>query len=223
MNLTEGALSPALQWALHIAYAAVLFIALRRAPWPRLRDATALHVWLGAGVTALALWQIKAGIKPGLDLHLLGASALSLISGPALAIVALSVVLLANILLGEASIASLAFNGLLLIALPIGVTRLVFDLSARYLPRHLFVYLFITVFFGTALAMAAAALAVNTVLALSGVYPAGYLASDYLPYFLLLAWPEALLTGMALTLMVVFRPGWVASFDENLYLGAPRR
>ncbi len=29
---------------------------------------------------------------------------------------------------------------------------------------------------------------------------------------------EAMLTGMALTLAVVYRPGWVATFDDAFYL-----
>lgn len=217
MNLPTGLLPPLLQWIMYIASALLLFFVLRRAPWRRLTNPTLLHVWLGTVVTVLALWHVKAGIKPGLDLHLIGASALTLIAGPHLAVVGLSLVLLSTVMLGSASLAGVAFNGIMLVALPVALTQLTVCLSKRYLPQHLFIYLFVTVFFGTAFAMATTAIGVNGLLALAGAYPTRYLYSDYLPYFLLLAWPEALLTGMALTLMVVFRPSWVESFDEARY------
>jgi uncharacterized membrane protein len=33
-----------------------------------------------------------------------------------------------------------------------------------------------------------------------------------------MAWAEAFTTGAALTLMVVYRPDWVATFDDARYL-----
>jgi uncharacterized membrane protein len=33
-----------------------------------------------------------------------------------------------------------------------------------------------------------------------------------------MAWAEAFLTGAAITLMVVYQPGWVATFDDRRYL-----
>jgi uncharacterized membrane protein len=61
------------------------------------------------------------------------------------------------------------------------------------------------------------ALAVLLLLA-AGVYAAGYLLNEYRPDFLLLAFPEAWISGMAITLMVVYRPAWVATFDDSRYL-----
>lgn len=222
MNLA-AALPSTPRWLFVAAYGLVLLVALRSAPWRRLAEPALLKVWLGAIVTVLALWQVKAGIKPGLDLHLIGASALTLIAGPQLAIIGLSAVLLVSALLGTDSLAGSAYAGLMLIAAPVAVTGLIVHLCARYLPRHLFIFLFVPVFFGTALATALTALAVYALLAVASVYPAQYLYSDYLPYFLLLAWPEALLTGMALTLMTVFRPTWVASFEDRPHTEFPRR
>jgi uncharacterized membrane protein len=33
-----------------------------------------------------------------------------------------------------------------------------------------------------------------------------------------MAWSEAFATGMLITLMVVYRPAWVATFDDRRYL-----
>jgi uncharacterized membrane protein len=53
---------------------------------------------------------------------------------------------------------------------------------------------------------------------LSGAYALAYLKTNYLPYYILMGWSEAISTGMAITLMVVYRPEWVATFDDRRYL-----
>ena len=55
-------------------------------------------------------------------------------------------------------------------------------------------------------------------LALSGAYSAEFLWSEYLPFFLLLGFSEAWISGAVITLMVVYRPDWVAAFDDRRYL-----
>jgi uncharacterized membrane protein len=56
------------------------------------------------------------------------------------------------------------------------------------------------------------------VLWLAGVYPADMLFSDYLPAYILLGFAEAWLNGAAITMMVVYYPHWVGSFDDSRYL-----
>ena len=90
-------------------------------------------------------------------------------------------------------------------ALPIALSYGIYWLADRKLPNHLFVYIFLNAFFGGALAMAATGLGGTLLLQLSGVYPPAYLYHDYLPYFILMAWSEAVTTGMAITLMAVYR------------------
>jgi uncharacterized membrane protein len=34
----------------------------------------------------------------------------------------------------------------------------------------------------------------------------------------LLSWPEAFTTGLMLTLLVVYKPQWVSTFDDERYL-----
>lgn len=208
MNLS-AALPSTPQWLFVAACGFVLLVALCSAPWRRLAEPGLLKVWLGAIVTVLALWQV--GECADADRR------------PATSDYRLSAVLLLSAPLGTDTLAGSAYAGLMLIATPVAVTALIVHLCARYLPRHLFIFLFVPVFFGTALATALTALAVYALLAVASVYPAQYLYSDYLPYFLLLAWPEALLTGMALTLMSVFRPTWVAGFEDRPHTELPRR
>ena len=48
--------------------------------------------------------------------------------------------------------------------------------------------------------------------------PAGVMFGEYVPYLLFLAFGDGTLTGMALTLAVVYRPQWVATFDDAFYI-----
>ncbi|HVB49982.1 MAG TPA: hypothetical protein VNF69_16515 [Burkholderiales bacterium] len=44
---------------------------------------------------------------------------------------------------------------------------------------------------------------------------------NFLPYALLLAFGEALLTGTLITVFVVYRREWVATFDDARWLRRP--
>ena len=50
------------------------------------------------------------------------------------------------------------------------------------------------------------------------VYPAPTLLDDYLPYYVLLGFAEAWLNGAMVTIMVVYLPHWVGSFDDRRYI-----
>jgi uncharacterized membrane protein len=52
----------------------------------------------------------------------------------------------------------------------------------------------------------------------AGIPEAGTATSDYLLASVLLAWGEALTTGMMMTVFVVYRPGWVMLFDDARYI-----
>lgn len=200
-----------------VAVAALAHAALR-APWRRLADPAQQHVLFGAMVFLFGLWLIKAGVRPGLDLHFIGATALTLMFGPRLALLAVSGVLAANTLAGAGSWPGFALSVLVVAALPVAVSHAVFRAADRHLPNHLFVYVFANGFFGAALAVLASGAAICLLLAGAGVYDWAYLGREYLPYYVLLAWGEALMTGMAVTLMVVYRPRWIPTFDDARYL-----
>lgn len=189
----------------------------RRASWSMLLDRANLNVFLGATVAVLGLWLIKAGIKPGLNFHLLGATALTLMFRPLFALLALGLVT-AAISLWQGEYAAFAANWLMMGALPVGLSWAIYRLVDGRLPNHLFIYIFLNAFFGSAIAIMMVGLVSTGFIALAGAYPLDYLLEEYLPYYLLIAWGEAFATGMLVTLMVVWRPEWVATFDDRRYL-----
>lgn len=187
--------------------------------WRRLAEPARLNLFLGATVAVLALWQIRTGVKPGLTFHLYGISAMTLMFGFWRASFAGVLVLLANALFGRGNLVALGIDALLQVALPAAVSWGVFRLLERRLPNHFFIYVLGNGFFGAALAVAAVGLATTAVMALAGVYPLDYLLTQYTPYAaLLIAWAEAFSTGMAITVMAVYRPAWLETFDDARYI-----
>lgn len=196
----------------------LLAIAATRANWRTLGQHQLLNVWLGSCVFLIGLWSIKAGIRPGLDFHVLGATVLTLMFGPGLAFIALAIVTFGITFAGHAGWSSFGVNLLIMGALPVMVSYLVFRLADRQLPNHLFIYIFVDAFVGAGLAMAASGIAAAMLLAALGVYSSEYLNQNYLPYYILMSWSEAMLSGMAITLMTAYRPSWVSTFDDQRYL-----
>jgi uncharacterized membrane protein len=103
-------------------------------------------------------------------------------------------------------------------ALPVAVTWATLRFAERRLPPNFFVYVFVVAFFGAALSLVAAGLAGALVLTLGGGRAAGVVFGDYVPYLAYLAFGEASLNGMAMTLLIVYRPRWVATFDDARYI-----
>ena len=218
MNLTDNLLPAQWYWFGHALLAIVLVRMALTAPWQRLKNPATLNIWLGTSVVVMALWSIKAGIKPGLSFHLLGATAVTLMFGPQLAIFTLLLVLTSITLAGAGGWDSFSLNALLMIILPVWISYTLFRLIDRGLPNHFFIYIFLNAFLGAGLAMIATGLASTWLLAAAETYKLSYLHSYYLPYYILMAWSEAVSTGMVMTLMVVFRPAWVYTFDDSRYI-----
>lgn len=169
-------------------------------------------------VVLLLFWHLRAGVQPGLGMHFLGVLIFVQCFGAAAAFVGLNIVLLAMVLNAGEGGAVFALNALLLIAVPVAFVLCWQRTIRSYLPPNFFVYIFIQSFFGAFLSILVVGTILCLVLGLASVYPVDYLAEAYLPYFLLLGFAEAWISGMVLTLMVVYRPEWVASFDDGRYL-----
>jgi uncharacterized membrane protein len=218
VNLPDTLLPQAWYWLGWLLFVPSLLLTARRAPWRRLADPALLNAWLGTIVCVMLLWQIAAGIQPGLNFHFLGATLFTLMAGPRLALVGLTLVLAAVTAWSGSGWHSFGLNGITMAAIPVALSYALYRLIESRLPNNFFVYVFLTAFAGAAIAVAAVGLATTFLLAEAGAYPSGQLFGLYLPYYLLLAWSEALFTGMVITLFVVYKPEWVATFDDGRYL-----
>lgn len=217
MNLISAHIPAVWLWGFWFAALVLAGVVARQTAWGMLSRRGNLNVFLGATVVVLALWLIKAGVKPGLNFHLLGATALTLMFRPLFALLSMGLIALA-MAVWQGEYQAFAANWLIMGALPVGVSWGIYRLVDGRLTHHLFVYIFLNAFFGAAITMLVLGGVSTAFLAVSGTYSLDYLLAEYAPFFLLVAWGEAFATGMMLTVMVVWKPEWVATFDDRRYL-----
>lgn len=218
MNLPDALLPLPWLWMGNLLFALLLLLALMRAPWFHLRDPQAGNVWLGACVAVLLLWTLNGGIVEGMGFHLLAVTILTLMFGWQFAVISVALILLGSGLNHDCGWETFGWNGLSMGVVPALVTTALLRLAERRLPPNFFVYIFVVAFLGGILSMLAVGLTTSLVLNLSGVYSWSQLRASYLPIFLLLMMPEGFLAGMLMSMAVVYRPQWVSSFDDNVYL-----
>jgi uncharacterized membrane protein len=218
MNITAALLAEPLVWAASIAYGLVLVAALRSAPWHRLSEPEQLHVFMGTCVLLMVVWSLRAGIVPGMTMHFLGLTVLTLMFGWQLALIGASLILFGANLFAGIDWTVFAINALLSAVVPVLTSYAVYRIVERALPNHFFIYVYLCACGGGAIAVSANALAVVSILALTGVYPMSEIVHDYVIYMPLLVFPEAVLNGMLVTLLACFKPQWLWTFDDQRYL-----
>ncbi|KEP89911.1 energy-coupling factor ABC transporter permease [Aeromonas caviae] len=177
------------------------------------------HLCLGGAIVLVPLWTLRAGLHEGLEIHFLGLTSLTLLLGWRLALLAPCLTLLLLAYFGVIPLADIGWQALIGVALPVATSWLLFLGSWAWLPRHLFVYLFVAAFLGGALSISAKVIASALLMGVSGTYSWHTISADYLSIWPLLLFPEALLNGMTMTLLAVYRPHWVNTFFDREYLG----
>jgi uncharacterized membrane protein len=175
---------------------------------------------LACALVFAILWRIKAGILTGLELHILGVTAATLILGWRLTMLSsvLAMVLLASF--GQITLELLPLQLLSSAFIPILITYLAFIISYQYLPRHFFIYIFICAFLTAGLTACIKILIGSLFYFAIGQYSWYELADNYLYLSAIISFPEAMLNGMAITIMITYRPHWVKTFYDKDYLGS---
>lgn len=204
-------------WAANALFFPLVAFAVYRAPWWRVRLRDGQHLLLGACVFTFFLWNVKAGVTPGLSFHLLGAGLLTLMFSWEFALIVMTVALTANTWLGEMAWETFALNGLIMVALPVFIVYRIFIYVDRHAPNF-FVYVLACSFLGGAFSVMAVGTLGVAVLWSSGVYSFGYLEEYYLPFLPLLMVPEGAFNGMLTTLLITFRPEWMRTFRDERYI-----
>jgi uncharacterized membrane protein len=198
--------------AAHMLWAASTVVALMRVPYRVLNRGRVQHLILGSIVGLIGAWHLHAGIMPGLDFHFLIMTTVTLLLGWALAMVVGSLAALAMVLVGAWSGQVLALEILASVLVPVLTTSLLLKVSLDFWPTQPFAYIFCGAFFGGALAAAGSVFTRVVMLALSGVYALPTMTSEYLPFLPLYAFPEAILNGMLITVLVVYQPTWLRTY-----------
>lgn len=218
MNLTDALLPGDLLGFANFVWLLVLLQALRVAPWRLFLASPQLqHVFLGASVVLFLVWIFEVGVRPALGFHFLGVTVYTLMFGWSLGVIGASLAALA-VTFTHGDWAALAMNALLLGVLPVSTSHGIYRLVHRYLPHHLFIYIFLCAFFNAMLAAGAAVLALVILLVAAEVYSFARISDEYLPFVPLYLFPEGLLNGMVTTALIGLKPDWLKTYDDETYL-----
>jgi uncharacterized membrane protein len=189
-----------------------------RGDWSRCRESAPANAFLGAVFALTVLWSVRGQVGGDFAFHLLGSAGLALAAGLPRALVGGALVVATTTLIRDAPLANAALVWLTLVVLPAALARGLLAVTERVLPPNFFIYVFAGCFLGGALALAAGGLAGAAITVFGAGRPSDLVFGERAPFLIYLAFGEGTLTGMILTLLVVYRPEWVATFDDSRYL-----
>ncbi len=202
-----------------VVASAALAVAMALRPWRGLPGSGPPWPWLAWCVLLPLSWVAdRLGAMPAAQ-PLPGACLLMLMAGWPLAILALLPVAALAAWLGDLSAAEALQRWLWLGLAPATLALALGGAIRRWLPHHLFVYILGRGFIATALANTAAGAAQALVQPL----PSGLALEDLLLARWLAGWGDAVLTGMIVAIFVAFRPEWLATYADRLYLPTRRQ
>lgn len=177
-----------------------------------------LDRWLWCVFFLTVIWFLRVTLNNGLNMHLFGGMLMALLFGWRLGFLGLVSVNIMICLISDGLLINLGFAILLNALLPVTIAYFIFLLLEARLPRHFFIYIYGSAFFGSWISNAISGVAIAICLGIFGVFTWSYLQQEFLPYFFLFGFSEAFLTSGLMTLLVVYRPDWVYSFRDNRYL-----
>lgn len=201
-------------WSITLAFA------VRYADWRALRsEPSRYHLLFGGTLFCVLLWLMTVRVVEGLWIHLLGATALTLILGWRFAIIAGSVAVLIHTAFIAESLLAAAPAWLLTVAVPVTVSRGLVHLLQRLKSRNLFIYMLGAGFGGGMLSVIAAAVVAVSLLWL--IDQGGWVeqALSNWQFIALVLFPEGFINGMMITALSVFYPDLLKTFDDKRYLG----
>lgn len=218
MSIPDGLLSDSHYILFSLLYILIMAFVGYYTPWYRLRYTQFRNVFFGAVTGLIVLWNVAAGSFPGLNFHFLGIMLVTLMFRWQYAIWLLSLAIFSEIFTGQIDLKVFAMNAVLFAAVPVYIANLLYKLVDRRLPDHFFVYIYGAGFFGSAFIAFFVLLETSLFLLGMDVYSWHILVHDYLRYSPMMMFAEGFITGMLITLLVVFKPEWVLTFSDQKYL-----
>ncbi|MCK9236534.1 MAG: energy-coupling factor ABC transporter permease [Thiopseudomonas sp.] len=217
MLLTELSL-----WIGWLLYAPLLLIAIWKTPWVELfSDSRRQHLLFGTVLVLCALWLLRRDFPSGISVHFIGMTAVTLLLGWPLAILAGLFAQLVLVAFGKPELIAVGVNGLLLVIVPVAITELAARWVERFRPENLFVYIFCSCFFPAALTAAVCAALGFLVLLSNGLFDFPPWLEDFYALVIMVIFPEAFINGTAISALVVYQPEWLETFNRSRYFQAP--
>jgi uncharacterized membrane protein len=203
-----------LEALLFLLFLLILAPALWLRPWRMLARPGLLTPWLASLVILPALWSLPLRHHVSLQLQWSGACLVVLCLGWPLAVPTLVMVGCLTWMVAPASpeaVFSLTlWQGLLPATLALGIGGLL----RRYAPPQPFVYVLGRAFLGTALSLFLSNLLSHWV---GHTLPGVGTELAWVAHWLM-AWGDAVVTGLLTAIFVAYRPQWLATWSDRLYL-----
>lgn len=205
-------------WLAAVLFAPIALWALASVRGRFLPDGAAQHAWLAGIVCVAFLWSLPVKSAPGVQFGLLGVALFSLLFGRARAILGLVAALALHAALTGGAWRNFGLNGLLLAAFPAWTATALQRWIETCLPKNLFVFIIGNGLFVVLVTTAATSVAQLLVAAAVVAPSAAAQLGEAIGYALLLAWGEALASGMIFSALVIYRPNVVLTYRQDLYL-----
>lgn len=219
MNLPAQLFTNDLLWLANVLFAYILYRAATRAPWRKvLNNAFMVNALVGMTIGAFFFWQLNAGIRPGINFHILGSTLFMLMFGAHVATVTLALVMLATWLYADMGLISLGLNGLLMIAMPVIFGEWLLRFSKRNMPKNLFLFVLWNGFACGAFTILLNVAATSLLLMALTPYTWPEIQHHYLRAVPVIVLAEAFTTGMMITAFTVFQPEAVMNFSDEEYI-----
>ncbi|WP_088286570.1 hypothetical protein [Ideonella sp. A 288] len=204
--------------ALDLALAlAALLVAAALRPWRAVAASGPPWPWFAWWAALPLMWGADRYAAMPIVQPLSGAALLVMLAGWPLAMPALAAAALVTMAVGGLDAVQALHRFVWLGAVPATLALAGGAAVRRWLPHHMFIYILGRGFFITMLAAAAAgALALGLTGAPVGTDPTDVLLARWLS-----ASGEAFITGMLVAIFVAFRPHWLATYSDRLYLRPP--
>lgn len=202
-------------WPLDLALAlAACTIALSLRPWRATGLAGPPWPWFAGWMILPVLWGVDRYVSVPVAQPMSGAALLVLCAGWPLAVLAMLPVAALTAWAADLGAAEALHRLAWLGIVPATLSLVLGAAVRRWLPQHLFVYIFCRAFLGTFVV----GLVTDGTALLLGSAAVGSQLDDLWLARPIAAFGEAFITGMIVAILVAFRPHWLATYSDRLYL-----
>ncbi len=219
MNLPAQLFPVELLWLANLGFFILLGRAIWFAPWRSLlSNGARINALVGLTFGLCIFWQLNAGVRPGFNHHVLGATLFVLMFGWRIAMIAMTLIMLVTWLYTDLNLITLGINGMVMIVVPIFFSEGVLRLSRRYLPKNFFFFTLGNGFVCAGFAILLTILSAALLMTLFSHYTWASVQHNYLVAAPLIMFVESFATGMVITGFALASPEAVFNFDVDEYM-----
>ena len=206
-------------YALAMLTVLLLIFAAIKAPWRQLiAQSQRQHAWFAAIVALAFFWLLQVNVLDVIAFHPLAITTLSLVFGWHLAVLGGSLALLLNSLLCSRFGVQLPIELFLNVIVPASVSMAFIALLERMRVRNVFIFMLGGGFVGAMLSLLAVLCFSALLFYIIAADAHWGMLAQYAHLFALMLFPEGFINGAMTSVLTIFYPHLVRSYDDDSYL-----